>query len=95
MPVPKIFKRFTSKSTLKATGDTSPAPGVSASHEKDGPSNALVVAAVVPAFSDSLKEAWTAANKELPQAHGVEKLLNRVGTSIIDGPGSFPTEAIM
>ena len=85
MPVPKIFKRFASKNTLKASLDASPpSPDVPANYEKDTSSKTLVMAAVVPTFPDNLTEAWAAANKELPQAHGVEKLLNRVGASIID-----------
>lgn len=87
MPVPKLFKRFSSKNTLKVTPDSSPptSPDVAAKHEKDALSEALVVTAVVPTFPDNLTEAWAAANKELPQARGVEKLLNRVGALIIDG----------
>ena len=37
----------------------------------------------IPEYSDSLKETWAVAYKELPQAHGVEKLLNEIGMSII------------
>ena len=40
------------------------------------------MATVVPTFPDSLKEAWAAASKELPQTQGVEKLLDCVGASI-------------
>ena len=84
MPVPKIFKRFTSKNTLKVSLDASlPSPDVPANHEKDTSSKTLVMAAVVPSFPDNLAEAWAAANKELPQAQGAEKFLNRVGASII------------
>jgi len=32
-----------------------------------------------------MKEAWSAANAELPQAKGVEKFLNSVGTLIVPG----------
>lgn len=83
MPVPKIFKRFSSKNALKSTRDGDLAPDVPASHEKDTSSKTLVMVPVVPTFPDNLKEAWAAANKEVPQAQGVEKFLNRVGTSII------------
>ena len=81
MPLPKIFKRFTSKKIPKGNQDASPTPNTPKTHEKDDPSKALVTAAVVPTFPDNLKEAWAAANKELPQAHGAEKFLNRVGPS--------------
>ena len=83
MPVPKIFKRFASKSTLKVTKDVSAVLDVSADDEKDASSKTLVMAATVPAYSDNLKEAWDAANKELPKAKGVEKFLNQVGGSIV------------
>ena len=85
MPVPRIFKRFTRKTTSKASADVTTAPNVPANHEKDASSKTLVAPVVVPAFPDNLKEAWAAANKELPQARGAEKFLNRVGTSIADG----------
>ena len=81
MPLPKIFKRFTSKKTPKANRDVNPAPDVPKTQEKDASSKALVTAAVVPSFPDNLKEAWAAANKQLPQAKGAEKFLNRVGPS--------------
>jgi len=86
MPVPKIFKRFASKNMLKANLDANPpGPDVPANHEKDASPKTLVMAPIVPGFPDNLAEAWVAANKELPQAQGVEKFLNRVGASIIDG----------
>ena len=81
MPLPKIFKRFTSKKTPKSNRGVNPAPDVSKTQEKDTSSKALVTAAVVPSLPDHLREAWAAANKELPQAKGAEKLLNRVGQS--------------
>jgi len=85
MPVPKLFKRFSSKNTSKPSRDASFASNVPAKHEKDASSKTLVGATVVPTFPDNLTEAWAAANKELPQARGVEKLLNHVGASITDG----------
>ena len=83
MPVPKIFKRLSSKNIPKTSRDANPAPNVPANHEKDTSSKTLVTAPV-PTFPDNLKAAWAAANRELPQAQGVEKFLNRVGASIID-----------
>ena len=81
MPVPKIFKRFMSKKTPTGNQDVSPAPNVPKNQEKGASSKALVTAPVAPTFPDNLKEAWAAANKELPQAQGAEKFLNRVGPS--------------
>jgi len=85
MPVPKIFKRFTSKNAFKASLNGNPAPDVPVDRKKDASSRTLVMAAVVPASPDNLAEAWAAAYKELPQAQGGEKSLNRIGASIIDG----------
>ena len=39
-----------------------------------------------PQFSDAMKEAWSAANAELPQAQGVEKFLNSVGALAVSIP---------
>ena len=84
MSVSKIFKRFASKNTQKPSRDrTTPSSNVSTKHEKDASSKTLP-GAVVPTFPDDLTEAWAAANKQLPQARGVEKILNRVGASIAD-----------
>jgi len=88
MPVPKVFKRFASKSTLKAGGGPVTTPDAPANHE-DAPSTTLVMAAAVPTYPKNLTEAWSAAHKELPQAQGVEKFLNHVGASVIDGPISL------
>ena len=81
MPVPRIFKRFSSKNTLKASLDASPptSPDTPTNNEKDTLAKTLMMAPVVPPFPDNLTEAWVAANKELPQAQGVEKFLNHVG----------------
>jgi len=85
MSVSKIFKRFASKNTSKPGRDAVPSSNVSAKHEKDASSKTLV-GTVVPTSPDDLKEVWAAANKQLPQAQGVEKFLNRIGVSITDGP---------
>jgi len=85
MPVPKVFRKFASKSTLKAGGGAVTTPDVPANQE-DVSSTTLVMAAAVPTYPKNLTEAWSAAHKELPQAQGVEKFLNRVGASAIDGP---------
>jgi len=84
MPVPKVFKKFASKSTLKAGGGAVTTPEVPANHE-DALSTTLVMAAAVPTYPKNLTEAWSAAHKELPKAQGAEKFLNRVGASVIDG----------
>lgn len=85
MPVPRLFKKFASKSTLRASNRAATVPDVTAGHEKDVSSKTLVTATVVPVFSENLTEAWTVAHKELPEAEGTEKLLNRIGMPTIDG----------
>jgi hypothetical protein len=85
LPVPRIFKRFATKNRRKPSRNTKPTPDVPASHEKDTSSGTLVMSPAAPAFSDNLQEAWAAAHKELPQAGGAEKLLNRASALIIDG----------
>ena len=81
MPTPKLFKKFSSKSN---TSESSPAPDVPADEEKvEFPQPVTATAdGPVPEYSDTLKDAWTAAHKELPQAQGTEKFLNKIGMSI-------------
>ena len=86
MPVPKVFKKFASMSTLKGATTTSDVP---VKHKKNTSPKTLVMAAVVPAYSENLAEAWVAEHKELPKAQGVEKFLNRIGASVTDGPMYF------
>lgn len=81
MPTPKLFKKFSSRSNAS---ESSPAPDVPANDEKGDLSQTAAVTTdgPVPEYSDSLKDAWTAAHKELPQAKGAEKFLNKIGMSI-------------
>jgi len=75
MPTPKFFRKFSSKGSSKDSPDPSPEatiltpPETPATADQD-----------VPQYSDAMKEAWSAANVELPRAQGVEKLLNNIGT---------------
>ena len=81
MPTPKLFKKFSSKSN---TSESSPAPDVPADDEKDdSPETVATTYGPDSEYSDSLTEAWTAAHRELPKAKGAEKLLNKIGVSII------------
>ena len=82
MPTPKLFKKLSSKSNSSESGTT---PGVPADGEKVDFSRAVSVNAdsPVPEYPESLKEAWAAAHKELPQTKGVEKFLNNIGTLVI------------
>jgi len=80
MPTPKFLKKFSSEGSSENPPDESPnvtpmtlAKGVpSEKPAKAGPN--------VLQYSDAMKKAWSAANAELPQAQGVEKFLNKVGT---------------
>ena len=78
MPTPKFFKQF-SKDSSKDSPDASPDTTPTIHLNKD-PSKTPAVAPQI------MKEAWDAAHAELPQAHGVEKFLNRVGTLIVSVP---------
>ena len=82
MPTPKLFKKFSSKSSAS---ESSPAPDVPADDKKDDSPYpvAATVDSPVPEFSESLTEAWTAAHQEQPLAKGAEKFLNKIGMSII------------
>ena len=81
MPTPKLFKKFSSRSTESESG---PPPDTPADDEKIEFPQPVTAAAdgSVPEYSDSLKDAWAAAHKELPQAKGAEKFLNKIGMSI-------------
>ena len=82
MPTPKVFKSFSSKSN---PSETSPTPDVLGNEEKDGSPQTVTVNAdgPIPEYSDSLKGAWIAAHREMPQAQGTEKVLNKIGMLII------------
>ena len=91
MPTPKFFKKF-SKESPQDSPDASP-DATPATHSREDPSETPAIADPdVPQYSDAIKEAWNAANAELPQAHGVEKFLNRVGTSIVSVPQRLPAD---
>lgn len=83
MPTPKFFRNFSSKDSAEGSPDDSP-DATPATHTGDTPpEKTAVVDPNVPQYSDAMKEAWSAANAELPQAQGTEKFLNRVGTLIM------------
>jgi hypothetical protein len=47
------------------------------------PGKAVIADPDIPQYSDAMKEAWSAANAELPRAQGVEKFLNRIGMLVL------------
>ena len=79
MPTPKLFKKFSSKSNIPESGS---AANVSPNDRGDLPKTATPDDDNTPAYSDDYKEAWAVAHKELPQARGAEKFLNKIGGSI-------------
>ena len=84
MPTPKFFRKFSSK------GSSNDSPGENPEATILTPPETPAVAGA-PQYSDAMKEAWSAANTELPQAQGVEKFLNNVGMLVVSAPQrSFP-----
>ena len=85
--MPSFFKKFSSKDSPEDSPDEDP-PTI---HKKEICSEKDPIADPnVPQYSDAMKEAWSAANAELPQAQGAEKLLNRVGTLIVSVSVAIP-----
>ena len=79
MPTPKFLRKFSSKGTSKGSPDPSPEATI-----PTPPETPATADQDVPQYSDAMKEAWSAANVELPRAQGVEKLLNSVGTLVCE-----------
>jgi len=75
MPTPKFLRKFSPKGSSKNTPDANPEATI-----PTPPETPATADQDVPRFSDAMKEAWSAANAELPQVQGVEKFLNSVGT---------------
>lgn len=83
MPTPKFFRKFSSKDSVEDPHDEDP-NDTPTTRTKDVPRGNFSTADLdVPQYSDAMRQAWSAANAELPQARGVEKFLNRVGTLIV------------
>ena len=80
MPTPKFFKS-SSKSNASESGSV---VDVSANDNEGIPKSTNVASDdAVPAYSDSFKEVWAAANRDVPQAQGAEKVLNNIGGSTV------------
>ena len=86
MPTPKFLRKFSSKGSSNDSPDASPDATPTIRTEEIPPETPTIADPNVPQYSDTIKEAWSVANTELPQAHGVEKFLNNVGTSIAPVP---------
>jgi len=82
MPTPKFFRKFSSKDSVEDSPDEGPNDTPTTRTKDVPPGNSAIADPNVPQYSDAMKEAWSAANVELPQAQGVEKFLNSVGTLV-------------
>ena len=80
MPTPKFFKS-SSKSNVSESGSVADVPA----NDNEGISNSTNVTPgdAVPAYSDSFKEVWAAAHRDVPKAQGAEKVLNKIGGSTV------------
>ena len=77
MPMPKLFGGTSSKGSAPENGSRA---DTSANDEEFVPQTTTVTSGIAaPEYSDSLRDAWTAAHRELPQAKGTEKILNKIG----------------
>ncbi|KAF9644577.1 hypothetical protein BDM02DRAFT_928516 [Thelephora ganbajun] len=76
MPTPNLIKKFSKHDTSQSTS----VPDVPADDKRDDVSQTVTItpSGPIPGYSDTLKEAWTAAHQEQPQARGAEKLLNEI-----------------
>ena len=83
MPAPKFFRKFSSKDSAEDSPDESPDATPTTRTKEIPPGNTAIADPNIPQYSDAMKEAWSAANTELPQAQGVEKFLNGVGKLIV------------
>ena len=88
MPGPKLFGESSSGGIAS---DNSSRAGAPAIDEEFAPRITTVTSGTVsdPEYSDSLRDAWTAVHRELPQAKGTEKFLNKIGELTCHCPGSF------
>ena len=83
MPTPKFFRKFSSKDSGEDSPDESPDATPTTRTKGDPLGKTAIANPDVPQYSDAMKEAWSLANAELPQAKGAEKFLNGVGTLIV------------
>ena len=82
MPAPKFFMKISSKGSSEDILDANPDATPSIRTEEMPPETSAIADLNAPKYSDAMNEAWNVANAELPQAHGVERFLNDVGTPI-------------
>jgi hypothetical protein len=79
----KPFKEFSSKSPPGDSPNASFDATTETLMEEISPGTPTIADPDVPQYSDAMKEAWRAANAELPEARGVEKFLNKFGRWLV------------
>jgi hypothetical protein len=80
MPMTKLKE----SSSKRNAPDSSSAPNVP-QNDRGNTQNTVTITPdnAIPTYSYVSKQTWAAAHKELPQAHGAEKFLNKIGRSIV------------
>jgi hypothetical protein len=77
MPMPKFFTGSSSRGHASENDSRTDTP---ANDNSEFASRTTITPGIaIPEYSDSLRDAWTAAHRELPQAKGTEKILNKIG----------------
>jgi hypothetical protein len=79
----KPFKEFSSKSPPEDSPNASFDATTETLMDEIPPGAPTIADPDAPQYSDAMKEAWRAANAELPKARGVEKFLNRIGRWLV------------
>ena len=92
MPTPKFLRKFSSKGSSGDSPHVGPDATPTAQMEEIPLETSTITDPNAPQYSNAMKEAWNAANAGLPQARGVEKFLNSVGTLIVSVPQPFCAE---
>ena len=79
----KHFMEFSSKSPPEDSPNASFDATSETLMEEIPPGTPIIADPDVPQYSDAMKEAWRAANTELPEVRGVEKFLNKIGRWLV------------
>ena len=77
MPMPKLFGGSSSRGHASENDSRTDTPANN--EESASRANTTTPGTAIPEYSDSFKDAWAAAHRELPKAKGAEKILNKIG----------------
>jgi hypothetical protein len=83
MPTFKSFRKLSSKGASEDPSNKGPDATLTSRTKDILLEKPAITGTDLPEYSDVMKEVWSAAKKELPQAHGAENFLNEVGRSIM------------